>query len=62
MQYVDESVTSLAKSYEVQILRNQIDEFKIEVHKKIKESQQTVKFELLHETSPQTDNFKVIII
>ncbi|GMH33339.1 hypothetical protein BSKO_01173 [Bryopsis sp. KO-2023] len=57
-KYTDDRVTPMARKYEVESIRSRLDEAKQELRKEIEESKNTVKFDLLHDPSPQVDNMK----
>lgn len=49
----------MARKFELESLKALLDEIKQGLKKEIEESRSTVKFELLHDPSPQVDNMKV---
>ena len=59
--YSDELVAPLAWKHDLDSLSERVELQKKELKKDIEEAQNTIKFDLLHDPSPQVDNLKVII-
>jgi len=59
--FVEDALKSVPRKHEIEALYNELEEMKKEVQKEIEDSKHTVKFDLLHDPSPQVDHLKVIL-
>lgn len=57
---MEDALKSVPRKHEIEALYNEVEEVKKELQKEIEDSKHTVKFDLLHDPSPQVDHLKVM--
>eukprot|EP00210_Caulerpa_lentillifera_P000887 g858.t1 len=61
VSFIEEALKTVPRNHEIEGLRSELEELKKELQKEIEESKHTVKFDLLHDPSPQVDHLKTYL-
>lgn len=58
--FIEDTVTTIPRRYDIEDIRRSIEHTKQQLLLEIEESRNTVKFDLLHDSSPQVNQLKVL--